>query len=77
MNLGGSVRFNKTGILSLIIVCSIIFYLYSYRKTESENLVDLRKLLNVAIKAAQNGGKEVVAVKDNLKIESKGRNYYN
>lgn len=73
MNLAGTVRLNKTAFVVLLFFLVFCVYLFTNRKTEDgPNTVDLGKVLRVAIKAAQNGGKEVVAAKDLIKIESKG-----
>lgn len=78
MNFGGAIHLNKTGIG---ILCGLIFILILYSFTNrntsnseklESNLINLHRLLEVAIKAAENGGKEVLQVKDTIKIESKG-----
>lgn len=79
MNLGGVIHLNKTGIG---VLCGIILILlfYSFSSKNEEHLekstispyINLHSLVEVAIKAAENGGKEVVTVKDNIKIKSKG-----
>ncbi|XP_057657951.1 inositol monophosphatase 3 [Diorhabda carinulata] len=75
MNFGGAIRLNKFGIF--IIVCIIfVFGLHIFSKdAESKSepkKINLRTLLNVAIKAAENGGKKIIENKDNLNIKSKG-----
>lgn len=78
MNFGGAVHLNKTGIGVLCgLIVILIFYILSTRdnstldKLES-NLINLHRLLEVAIKAAENGGKEVLQVKDTIKVGTKG-----
>lgn len=74
MNLGGAIRINKTGFLIIIIVIVLLTYLYSNKTAEKDvRRVSLQKLLETAIKASKNGGAEVVAAKDHLKIENKGK----
>ncbi|EFA00621.1 putative inositol monophosphatase 3 [Tribolium castaneum] len=75
MNLGGVIRLNKTG---LCVISGAVLILFIYVFTTSSNndppsvKINLKQLLEVAIKAAENGGKEVVANKDNLQVKSKG-----
>ncbi|KAK4872671.1 hypothetical protein RN001_014700 [Aquatica leii] len=75
MNLGGTVHVNKKGFFVLLFCTIILFiYLYSHNGTEKViNRINLRKLLAVAVQAAENGGREVVEIRNNLKIESKGK----
>ncbi|GAB0087253.1 Putative inositol monophosphatase 3 [Sergentomyia squamirostris] len=82
MNLGGSIRINKCG---LLILFTALFFLTYYvligSPTQSEyvardlNVVNLRKLLIGAIQAAEKGGIEVVAVSKNsdFHVKSKGK----
>ncbi|KAJ3662956.1 hypothetical protein Zmor_007270 [Zophobas morio] len=76
MNLGGVIRLNKTGVCVLFGALVILFvYMLtsnSNRNAASSVKINLKNLLKVAINAAENGGKEVVSNKDNLKIETKG-----
>lgn len=77
MNLGGALHLNKTGI---IFICGfiIILLLYSSSSKKSQNdlkkqnLIDIRKLLEIAINAAEYGGKKVVETKDDMKVKIKG-----
>lgn len=76
MNLGGVIRLNKTGIC-IISGALLILFIYVLATNSSNNgppsvKINLKQLLQVAIKAAENGGKEVVSNKHNLKIKSKG-----
>ncbi|KAJ8974601.1 hypothetical protein NQ317_019346 [Molorchus minor] len=75
MNLGGVIHINKKGICGLGLLL-IILLLYYNKDTALDTIkpktINLYKLLNVAIKAAENGGKEVVRVKDNIEIKTKG-----
>ncbi|XP_028143487.1 putative inositol monophosphatase 3 [Diabrotica virgifera virgifera] len=75
MNLGGTIRLNKFGIF--IVLCIIfIFGLHVFTKnseaTSETKKINLSTLLNVAIKAAENGGKRVVESKENMNVQSKG-----
>lgn len=79
MNLGGAVHVNKTRLL-LVIVASTLLFLYIISKSNSNSnekltrTISLKRLLQVAVKAAQNGGIEVVsAAEHDLKIVSKGK----
>lgn len=77
MNLSGILHLNKTGI-SFICGLIIILLLYSSSNkksvdlTEKNNFIDIRKLLEVGIFAAEYGGKKVVETKDNMNVRSKG-----
>lgn len=80
MNFGGIIHLNKTstGIFSAVLLF-IFFYVVSNKKNlnsnveiEEPNKVNLRKLVNIAIRAAENGGKEVIQRKDDIKIQKKG-----
>lgn len=88
MNLSGSVRINKCGILMLIFCVVIVFYYLlfigsgadsNYKPSQyaymmrNPNKIDLRKLLIGGIQAAQLGGIEVVNVSLDIKTSSKGR----
>lgn len=79
MNLAGAIHINKTGILVLAIAFTLLF-VYINSRGDSENreqlasTINLKKLLQVAVKAAQNGGMEVVqASEHDLKVQSKGK----
>ncbi|RZC36545.1 inositol monophosphatase 3, partial [Asbolus verrucosus] len=76
MKLGGVIHLNKSGIC---VMCGALLVLLIYMLTNKSNSethstqkINLKHLLKVAIKAAENGGNEVVVNKDNLKIKSKG-----
>jgi inositol monophosphatase 3 len=77
MNLGGVIRLNKTG-TCIIFGAILVLCLYTFtsnltnNNAESAIKINLKQLLRVAIRAAQNGGSQVVAAKDNLKIKVKG-----
>lgn len=86
MNLGGSIRINRCGLLILTI--SVILFLYylifsniglsqSQRQYtyifKNPNDVNLRKLLIGGIQAAQMGGLEVKAVSSDIQAKSKGK----
>lgn len=73
MNLGGAVRLNKPAFCVIVILVLLLLYTYNYRDEPEKPVVNLRQLLTVSIKAAQNGGAEVVATKDHLIIENKGK----
>lgn len=77
MNLGGAVRLNKVGVA---VVCGLIVIFILYMTPRGDNIdnntkVNLKKLLQISIEAAERGGKEVVKViqQANLKEESKGK----
>ncbi|CAH1993601.1 unnamed protein product [Acanthoscelides obtectus] len=73
MNFGGAIRLNKAGICVLAIL--FIFLLYNFSKNDTikePSKISLNKLLNVAIEAAESGGRMVVATKDNMNLKSKG-----
>lgn len=77
MNLGGTIRLNKIG-LTLLCALILLFVLYMSPRgepTQSSIKINLRQLLQVAIDAAERGGKQVVSVvnEGNLKEESKGK----
>lgn len=86
MNLSGSVKINKCGMLLLAMCLILLFYyfLFSGSVTDRQhkqyaylmrnpNEVNLRKLLIGGIQAAQMGGIEVVAVSVDIKTSSKGK----
>lgn len=81
MNLGVSIHINRTGYLVLIVVFTFLFIYLTSKYNNSEgnneqlaNTVSLKKLLQIAIKAAENGGVEVVsASKYDLQIAIKGK----
>ena len=80
INIGVHVRIHRLG-LCLIVIILIILYLYAIRETSYSQIINnkdgvsLRNLLAGAIKAAELGGLQVVAVHDNARytIESKGK----
>lgn len=77
MNLGGAIHLNKTGIGILCGLFIVLFiYTASYKGSkdigDETTCVDLRKLLQVAVKAAEYGGKKVVETKDKMQVQSKG-----
>lgn len=86
MNLSGSVKINKCGML-IVSLCGIliIYYLifshsnisrrrrpYAYIM-QNQDETNLRKLLIGGIQAAQMGGLEVVTVSENIQSKSKGQ----
>ena len=81
MNLGGSIKFNKCGMLILTLLLLIIFYYLSFQRSsyssfvKNPNEINLRKLLIGSIQAAIAGGTEVRAVSNKLDIHtaSKGK----
>lgn len=84
MNLGGSVKINKCGMLIFTLIVVLLIYYMTLSKKDSSNVggvqkdpnyINLRKLLIGSIHAAKMGGIEVVAVsKDkNLHEQSKGK----
>lgn len=80
INIGANVRINRLGLI-ITVVLLILLYLYSIRESSyytqfvNKDEVSLRNLLAGAIRAAELGGLEVVAVHDNPKytIQSKGK----
>ena len=82
MNFGGSVRINPTGVALLCGVIILLVYFnggggLSSRSTPrgSDQTVNLKELLSVAISVAEAGGREVVAVRNEADIgeTSKGK----
>lgn len=81
MNLGGTIRLNRTGICVLIgTFILLILYVTSNKKNSilSANVndghgVSLKQLLYVAVQAAERGGNEIRNLKDPLVIKSKGK----
>jgi len=84
MNLGGSVKINKCGMLIFTLIIVLLTYYMAFSKKDSSNgggiqkdpnFINLRKLLIGSIQAAEKGGIEVVAVsKDkNIQQQSKGK----
>jgi len=85
MNLSGSVKINKCGMLILTMCVILLFYYilfsnsnidyhrkhYAFMRNPDE--INLRKLLIGGIQAAQMGGLEVVAVSRQIKADSKGK----
>lgn len=77
MNLGGVIHLNKPGICIILLCCSILFiYMLSGKSNNDKTVpsvkVNLKHLLQVSIKAAENGGNEVERSKNNLNIKTKG-----
>lgn len=86
MNLSGSVKINKCGMLILTMCVILLFYYLLFNNNGSDhhrkhyafmmrnpNEVNLRKLLIGGIQAAQMGGLEVIAVSRDIKSSSKGK----
>ncbi|KAJ6633699.1 putative inositol monophosphatase 3 [Pseudolycoriella hygida] len=84
MNLGGSVKINKCGMLIFTLIIVLLTYYMTLSKNDSSNsggiqkdpnYVNLRKLLIGSIQAAEKGGIEVVAVskEKNIQEHSKGK----
>lgn len=84
MNLGGSVKINKCGMLIFTLIIILLIYYMTLSKSDpsngasiqkNPNYINLRKLLIGSIQAAEKGGIEVVAVsKDKtLNEQSKGK----
>lgn len=89
MNLGGSVKINKCGLLIVLLIFLLILYYTAFRSSSpstgssalhgglslNPNEIQLRQLLIAAIQAAQLGGAEVVDVskKSDLQATSKGK----
>lgn len=83
MNLGGSVKINKCGMLILTLIIVLLTYYMAFSKKDSSNVgvqknpnyINLRKLLIGSIQAAEKGGIEVLTVsKDkNIHEQSKGK----
>lgn len=86
MNLGGSVKINKCGMLIVTLMLLVIFYYFSFQSStahrpstipfaKNPNEINLRKLLIAAIQAAQHGGDEVLSISKRLDIHehSKGK----
>lgn len=76
MNLGGTVHINRTG-YCVILGTVIIFFVYmltnkTVEKEKVINQINLRRLLAIALKSAEDGGKAIVGIK-NLVIENKGK----
>lgn len=74
MYFGSAIHLNKTGI---IVLCALAFILLLYtisngQQAKSNDKINLKQLLEAAIKASENGGVQVVAVKDHLNIKIKG-----
>lgn len=80
MNLGGSVRLNPVG---LAVLCGVVLLIIFFTSGSSQagpavtqgTKVSLKKLLSVAIAAAEKGGLEVVAVREEADLgeTSKGK----
>lgn len=76
MYLGANLRIRKLG-LCVIGGLLILVYLYSVRTSTNiaKNTISMKQLLAGAIRAAEMGGLEIIAVHDNMRlnIESKGK----
>jgi len=76
MNLGGSVRVNPVGVavVGFILVILVFFNSGGSHVSPIKKTVNLKQLLSVAISAAENGGKEVVSVREQADLgeSSKG-----
>lgn len=82
MNLGGSIKINKCGMLILMLIFLLIFYYLafankvettSYGLMKNTNEINLRKLLIGSIQAAQKGGIEVLAVSKFVEINAQNK----
>lgn len=84
MNLGGSIRINKCGVLIIFLLALVVIYYITsnydtkpstFAANKSPDEVNLRKLLIAAIVAAQKGGLEVLEVSKsaNFGTLSKGK----
>lgn len=86
MNLSGSVKINKCGMLILTISLILLFYYLIFNNVgfsrqpkhyafmlRNQNEINLRKLLIGGIQAAQMGGVEVLAVSHDIQAKSKGK----
>lgn len=85
MNLSGSVKINKCGILIISLTVTVFFYyvLFSGGGTRTQkhysfllrnpNEISLRKLLIASIQATKVGGLEVVAASNDIQAKSKGK----
>lgn len=85
MNLGGSIKINKCGVLILTLVLFLIFYYLTFARgkiqtgnyalLKNTNEINLRKLLIGSIQAAQSGGQEVQSVSKmiDINVKKKGK----
>lgn len=80
VNLAGSVKINKCGMLIVTLVLLLVFYYFSFQKRttstyglKNPNEINLRKLLIGSIQAAQRGGDEVRAVSANMDIHTQNK----
>lgn len=86
MNLSGSVKINKCGMLIVTISVILLFYYLIFSNVgfnrqpkhyafllRNPNEINLRKLLIGGIQAAQMGGAEVLAVSHDIQAKSKGK----
>lgn len=82
MNLGGSVKINKCGMLICTLIVVLLIYYMTLSKKDSSNgggiqknpnYINLRKLLIGSIQAAEKGGIEVVAVSKDKNIHEKSK----
>lgn len=81
MNLGGSVKINKCGMLIVTLILIVIIYYVSFQKrspndsygVKNPNSLNLRKLLIGSIQAAQKGGSEVLTISATLDIHEKSK----
>lgn len=78
MNLGGSIKFNKCGVLLVLLAFILLVYYLKRDSIESpvknQNEINLRKLLIGAIQASQKAGQQVMDVSklENQKVHKKG-----
>lgn len=81
MNLGGTIHINKVGLMVVVLLTCTVLIIHLQLGTSffdnqesTYRFVSLKKLLKVAIQAAENGGREVVsASQHDLQIQSKGK----
>lgn len=81
MNLGGSIKINKCGMLIITLIFLLIFYYLTFSKKvqnnygimKNTNEINLRKLLIGSIQAAQKGGIEVLTVSKLVEINAKNK----
>jgi len=81
MNLGGSIKINRCGLLIITLVLLLIIYYMSIKKsdinsysyTKNTNEINLRKLLIGSIQAAEKGGVEVLLVSKDPDFHTKSK----
>lgn len=75
MVLGGVIKLNRRGYTLIGLVVVILFYFQFFKKTSRPNdiKIDLLSLLQTAIQAAEAGGEAIISVKNDYKVESKGK----